>query len=127
MEKTFGLLGVCIADDQRLLDSCLGNNTAQGKFVLGIFNQWVANANVEHLSCVAMHQPQAAYAALIKSLQHEWCYLYRIVPDCNALFTNIEKVLLLSFLPAPFDCDVSRLEQHLSFWQLGSCSAKCDR
>ena len=33
-----------------------------------------------------MTQPQAAFATLTKSLQCEWRYLQRIVPDCSALF-----------------------------------------
>ena len=62
---------------------------------------------------MAVSQPQAAYAALTKSLQCEWIYLQRVVPHCHALFAPLENVISSSFLPALFGCEVSPLEVEL--------------
>ena len=60
-----------------------------------------------------MTQPQAAFAALTKSLQCEWRYLQRVVPDCGALFVPLHQVLFDNFIPTLFGCDVSSLERQL--------------
>ena len=78
---------------------------------MGKVHQWVLD--IKNLSRVAISQPQAAYCALVKSLQREWIFLHRVVPDCCSLFTELEKSLLSSFLPAMFGCDISSLEQRL--------------
>ena len=62
---------------------------------------------------MAISQPQAAYSALVKSLQREWIYLRRVVPDCRSLFAELEEALLSSFLPAMFGCEISSLDQRL--------------
>ena len=49
---------------------------------------------VGHLDEAASIQPQLAYAVLSRSLQHEWTFLLRVVPQCGQLF----QVTLFSFL-----------------------------
>ena len=44
----------------------------------------------------------AAFAALTKSLQNEWTYLQRVVPDVSAAFQPIENALAEDFIPALF-------------------------
>mgnify|MGYP007060078647 CR=1 FL=1 len=46
--------------------------------------------------------PQTAYAGLTKSLQSEWIYLQRVVPDIAESFAPLEKVLAEEFIPALF-------------------------
>ena len=69
--------------------------------------------DIHHLSHMAESQPQAAYAALTKSLQREWIFLQRVVPMCCTLFANLETTLLASFFPAMFGCEISSLEQRM--------------
>ena len=49
---------------------------------------------------VAKRYPQTAYAGLVKSLQSEWQYLQRVVPDLGEEFKPIEQALREAFLPA---------------------------
>ena len=61
-------------------------------------DRWVRHIDV--LSEAASSQPQLAYAALSRSLQHEWTFLLRVVPHCGQLFRNlICHFLLVSYQP----------------------------
>ena len=110
-EQLFGPLGVKIVCDHRFLGGFLGGSAARSSFVLGKVHQWVLD--IKNLSRVAISQPQAAYSVLVKSLQREWIYLRRVVPDCCSLFAELKEALLSSFLPAMFGCEISSLDQRL--------------
>ena len=47
-------------------------------------HQWVAD--VQSLTKITVKQPQAAFSALTKSLQCEWKFLQRVIPECDGLF-----------------------------------------
>ena len=66
------------------------------------------------LSKVAEKQPQAAFAALTKSLQCKWQFLQRVVPNCGNYFTPLDDVLASTFLPAVFGREVTP-HKHLLF------------
>jgi len=100
-EQMFGCLDIKIVCDHRFLGGYLGSVPAKDSFVLQKVNQWVAG--IKRLSQIAVHQPQAAFAALTESLQHEWTYLQRLVPNCQSL---LEKTLLTDFLPSVFGCEI---------------------
>ena len=53
--------------------------------------------HLDLLSEAALTQPQLAYAALSKSLQHEWNVLLRVVPQCGQLFQELEMSLFSRF------------------------------
>ena len=110
-EHLFGSLGVEVVCDHRFLGGFLGGASARDAFVLAKVDQWVSD--IHHLSHMAESQPQAAYAALTKSLQREWIFLQRVVPMCCTLFANLETTLLSSFFPAMFGCEISSLEQRM--------------
>ena len=55
--------------DHRFLSGFLDGTSARDAFFLAKVDQWVSD--IHHLSHMAESQPQAAYAALTKSLQHE--------------------------------------------------------
>ena len=74
-------------------------------------HRWVRNLDV--LSEAALSQPQLAYAALSRSLQHEWTFLLRVVPECGQLFQELEMSLFSRFLPAMFGVEVSAVERRL--------------
>ena len=62
------------------------------------------------LSKITEKQPQAAFVALIKSLQCEWQFLQCVVPNCGNYFTLMDDVLASTFLPAAFGCEVTPCE-----------------
>ena len=62
---------------------------------------------------MATPHPQDAYAAFTKSLQCEWIYLQRVIPDCRTLLAPLENAVFTSFLPAVFGCEISPLEFEL--------------
>ena len=101
-------MGVEVVCDHRFLqlDGFLGGASATDAFVLAKVDQWVSD--IHHLSHMAESQPQAAYAALTKLLQHEWIFLQRVVPMCCTLFANLETALLSSFFPAMFGCELEQ-------------------
>ena len=62
------------------------------------------------LAEAASTQCQLAYAALTKSLQHEWNFM---LPQCSPLFQDLEMSLSSCFLPAKFGLKVSATECRL--------------
>ena len=89
----------------------MGDTSAKDKFVSCKVQQWVSD--VSHLSQLAFPQHQGAFAALTRCLQSEWVYLQRVIPGCISLFSDLTNVLITSFLPALFVCEISSLEQKL--------------
>ena len=57
--------------------------------------------------------PQAAFGALSKSLQFQWSYLQRVVPNCESSFENLSNALKDIFWPALFQGTVSNSEKKL--------------
>ena len=69
--------------------------------------------HIKVLSDVATAQPQLAYAAFTKSLQHEWAFLMRVVPGCGPLFQELEHAIHHYFLPTVFGVEISTAERNL--------------
>ena len=82
-------------------------------FVHHKVNKWVNYVNT--FSDIALTQPhdQLAYTAVTRSLQHEWTFLLRVLPDCGLLFQDLESSLASNFLPALFGVEVSSVERIL--------------
>ena len=57
--------------------------------------------------------PQAAFAAHSKSLQFQWSYLQRVVPNCESCFEILPNALNNIFWPALFQGTVSDSEKQL--------------
>ena len=57
--------------------------------------------------------PQAAFAALSKSLQFQWSYLQRVVQNCESCFEILCNALKDIFWPALFQGTVSDSEKKL--------------
>ena len=62
---------------------------------------------------MAESQPQAAYAALSKSLQFEWSYLQRVLLNCDASIAPLHDVIHKRFWPSVFGGQISTAELHL--------------
>ena len=72
----------------------------QNSYVTSKVQKWVGHIKV--LSDVATAQPQLAYAAFTKPLQHKWAFLMRVVPGCGPLFQELEHAIHHYFLPTIF-------------------------
>ena len=67
-EHLFSSLGIEVVYDHRFLGCFLGGTSTRDAIVLAKVDQWVSDHDIHHLSHMAESQPQAAYAALTKSL-----------------------------------------------------------
>ena len=83
----------------------------EGCFCTEEVDKWASD--VCTFSGIASTQPQLAYSAVTRSLQHEWSFLLRVVPGCGALFQELELVLGSAFLPALFGVEISAVERDL--------------
>ena len=108
-EELFSSLGVPVVCNHCCLGGFLGEPDGQTAYVQDKVHQWIAA--VQSLSKIADKQPQAAFTALMKSLQCEWQFLQHVVPDCGNLFASLDDVLASTFLPAVLSCEVTPLER----------------
>jgi hypothetical protein len=74
--EIFGNLGVRVVNGQRFLGGYVGDVEGKTVYASKKVQEWVEC--VEKLTKVGAHQPQAAFAALVKSLQCEWNYLQTV-------------------------------------------------
>ena len=58
------------------------NKDGKEAYVENMVKRW--KSDVECLSMIANVEPQAAFSALTKSVQGQWNYLQRVVPECDA-------------------------------------------
>ena len=87
-------------DGSRYIGSFIGTEESLHEWLAPKIKAWTNH--VKLLSRVAKRYPQTAFAALTKSLQNEWTYLQRVVPDVSAAFQPIENALAEDFIPALF-------------------------
>jgi hypothetical protein len=90
--------GFTYCDGHRYVGGFLGTDAALDQWLAPQIQKWVQG--VESLAKVARRHPQTAYAGLAKSLQQEWQYLQRVVPDCGTAFAPVEEAIRSVFLPA---------------------------
>ena len=109
--EVFGDLGVQVVTGHRFLGGFIEDSGDRQNFVLQKVLQW--SGHVRTLAAVASSQPQAAFAALTKSLQSEWLFSLRVIPHCGPLFVDLESSLSSCFLPALFGVEVSAVERKL--------------
>ena len=88
-------------DGVRYIGGFIGTEEARNEWLAPQIEAW--EAGVKTLARVAKRFPQTAYAGLTKSLQTEWTYLQRVVPDIANSFAPIEEAITTNFLPALFD------------------------
>ena len=110
-QELFSDLGVKVVTHQQMLGGVIGDAIGKEMFVRAKVVKWLQD--VHQLSRFAVTQPQASYAALTKSLQCEWNYLQRVVPDCVAFFGDLEHSLATQFFPTLFGTEVTPIERDL--------------
>jgi hypothetical protein len=103
--------GVKVVAGQRFLGGFIGSVTDKELYIQEKVANW--SANVEKLASIAVSQPQAAFAALTKSLQCEWAYCQRVTRDCGELFSPLEEALKKVFLPAVTGFEVTEDDRTL--------------
>ena len=86
-KSMFQHLGIKVVNGYRFLGGFIGDHESTKQFLDNKITGWVNN--LLKLSIAAESQPQAAFAALSKSMQFEWFYLQRILPSCEEAFTPI--------------------------------------
>ena len=94
----FGDLGVQVVTGHRFLGGFIGSPMERDEYVMSKVDRWVRHIDV--LSEAASSQPQLAYTVLSRSLQHEWTFLLRVVPQCGQLFQKLDlSLFLVSYQP----------------------------
>ena len=107
----FGDLGVQVVTGHRFLGGFIESPREKDEYVLSKVDRWVRGIDV--LSEAASSQPQLAYGALSRSLQHEWTFLLRDDPQCGQLFQKLDLSLFSRFLPAMFGVEMFAVERRL--------------
>ena len=88
-KSAFQNVGVKVVTGHRFLGGVVGEREFCVQFVREKVDVWVDC--VDKLSQAAIKAPQAAFASLTKSLQCEWDFLQRVVPDCADAFTPLNE------------------------------------
>ena len=96
---------------RRYLGGVYGDAAEKEEWVKKKVEQWVYC--VEVLGKCAYTQPQAAYVAFVLSLQNEWTYISRIVPNVGPLLAPIEVAIREKFIPPLFGISPSELSGEL--------------
>ena len=107
----FHPLGVRVVTGHRFLGGFIGSNDDMLAYVSEKVCKWVSN--VRMFADIASTQPQLAYTAFTRSLQHEWIFLLRVIPNCHGVFQDLEHVIGAIFLLALFGVEISSEEQDL--------------
>ena len=97
-------LSVQVVTGQRYLSGFIGDLHDRHNKV----HKWVTHVHI--FSDIALTQPQLAYMAVTRSLQHEWTFLLRVLPDCGLLFQDLESSLASNFLPTLFGVEITSTE-----------------
>ena len=105
-ERMFSDVGIKVVSGHRFI----GEDDECELYVKQKIEKWVRC--VAGLSKAAESQPQAAFAALVKSIQCEWRFLQRVIPNCSILFSPLSDITCIKekFLPSIFGSTVSDIE-----------------
>jgi len=99
-------------DGYRHVGGLIGTPEAKTKWLQPQIQQWIKG--IKCLANVAPRFLQTAYAGLAKSLQLEWQYLQRVVPDVGAALVPLEDMITTTFLPAliaELEAEIRRLHE----------------
>ena len=96
---------------RRYLGGVYGDAAEKEEWVKKKVEKWVDS--VKTLGKCAYTQPQAAYAGFVLSLQNEWTYLSRIVPNVGPLLAPIEVAIREYFIPPLLGISPSELSGEL--------------
>ena len=106
----FDNLGVTVLSG-RFLGTFIGDHEGTLEYVHQKVQGWIHC--IERLTKAAESQPQAAQMALTKSLQFEWAYLQRVVPNCSEAFAPLRDTINKKCWPTVFGRSISEQEKTL--------------
>lgn len=84
----------------RYLGGFLGRRVDAELYLLNKVEEWIEGARA--MTKVAWREPQAAFSGYTRSLQCEWEYVMRVIPDCAKLFNPLADVIKHELIPALF-------------------------
>ena len=85
-------------DGSRYVGGFIGSRARLLEWLEPKVQEWVAA--IKTLSRIAKRFPQTAYTGLVRSLQMEWTYVQRVIPNIEDSFAPVEHALTHHFLPA---------------------------
>ena len=106
-------VGISFVSGHSFLGGVIGEATRCEDLIQLKVNGWVHSINA--LAKAARKSPQAAFTAMVKSLQFEWSHVQKVVCNCGPVLQQLHYTIGTSFFPALFDSDVSELETSLFF------------
>ena len=65
---------------------------------------------VDLLSQASENFPQSVYASFTKSLQSEWTYLQRVVPNCDDIYSTLKEKIEKNLIPSVLGREVLQRE-----------------
>ena len=89
----------------------MGDKEGCNVFVRSKVKDWICS--IERLAKASKTQPQAAFAALLRSIQHEWGFLQRVVSVSPNGFNDLRLAIREIFWPSLFGGSVSDVEADL--------------
>ena len=95
----------------RHLGAAVGNTEFKKNYVKRKVDNWILA--VKKLAEVAATQPHAAFAAFTQSLQGQWTFLTRAMPDVCHLFQPLEDMIRFTFISSLFKREVNDMERDM--------------
>ena len=103
--------GIKVVNGYRFLGGFIGSKELTKQYIEDKIDACLVCVDI--LAWAAELQPQAAYAAMAKSLQFEWSFVQQIIPNCESSFALLQDKINTTFWPAVFSTDISQLELRL--------------
>uniref|UniRef100_A0A8D8W759 Reverse transcriptase domain-containing protein n=3 Tax=Cacopsylla melanoneura TaxID=428564 RepID=A0A8D8W759_9HEMI len=97
-QHVFEGTGIKVVTGSRFLGGYVGTNEDKNTFVVSKVDEW--KSAVVKLAQVSQREPQAAYAAFVKSLQFQWTYFQRVINGVEDSFQSLNATIRSVFLPS---------------------------
>ena len=89
----------------------VGDQSGSAGYVKGCVTE--LSMIIEKLVLIAETQPHLSYFAYTRSIQSQWTYLQRVIPECGSFFEPIETIITEQLLPTIFGSEISSKERSL--------------
>ena len=97
-KNCFKDLGITVSSGHRFLGGVIGTREYCRNFMKQKVEYWTECVTKE--SKAAVRAPQAAFSTMTKSLQCEWEFVQRVVPDCAETFIPLQHAISDQFFPS---------------------------